>query len=75
MAMTATQIAALTDGHLLAKIAEESSEVIKAAMKFQAHGARPLFEGVQYDNFVDCITEFRQLEQFMGELTKRYGGR
>lgn len=73
MAMTTEQIARLSDGHLLAKIAEEASEVIKAAMKFQAHGARPLFEGVQYNNVADCVTEFRQLEQFMSELIGRHG--
>lgn len=72
MAMSTDQIAKLSDGHLLAKIAEEASEVIKAAMKFQAHGARPYFQGVQYDNLSDCVTEFRQLEQFVSELTRRF---
>jgi hypothetical protein len=74
MAMTAQEIAALTNARLLGKIAEESSEVIKAAMKMQAFGERPHFKGVDYDNVRDLCTEFGQLSQFMDEFRARFEG-
>jgi phosphoribosyl-ATP pyrophosphohydrolase len=72
MALTADQIAALSDLGLLAKISEESSEVIKAAMKHHAHGPRPSFAGVQYDNVADTIEEFSQLAALMQEYRRRF---
>ena len=70
--LSADQIAALNEIDLLAKIAEEASEVIKAAMKHHAHGPRPLFRGVQYDNVADTIAEFKQLSALMRHYRKRF---
>jgi phosphoribosyl-ATP pyrophosphohydrolase len=72
MALSQNQISGLSDDHLLAKIAEEASEVIKAAMKHVAHGARPFFRDVQYDNALDTQTEFSQLEALMVEHRTRW---
>jgi len=73
MAMTQGEIAALPVDRLLGKIAEESGEVIQAAMKMQAHGARPQWSGVQYDNVADLNTEFSQLSGLMQEFRRRFG--
>lgn len=72
MAMSADQTKKLSDSRLMAKIAEEASEVTKAVMKHFAHGARPTFEGVQYDNVADTLEEFRQLTRFVKEYRDRF---
>lgn len=66
------QIRALADDRLLVKIAEEASEVIKAAMKHAAHGPHPEWAGVQYDNVKDTRTEFEQLGALMDEHRRRF---
>ncbi len=73
MALTADQVAALSDQALLAKIAEESSEVIKAVMKQHAFGARPFAAGVQYDNVRDTNEEATQLNALLFEYRGRFG--
>lgn len=70
--LTQKEIERLEDNELLTKIAEECAETIKAAMKFQRHGARPFFEGVQYDNFADVLTEWRQAGYYIAELNERF---
>lgn len=73
MALSEDEIWALSDERLLAKIAEEASELIKAAMKHLAHGARPFFQGVQYDNATDAQIEFSQLLSLMVAHQRRFG--
>jgi phosphoribosyl-ATP pyrophosphohydrolase len=75
MSMTCEQVRALPDDKLFSKIAEESSEVIKAVMKHAAHGQCPRFEGVQYDNVRDANTEFAQLARLFDEYRRRFGSR
>lgn len=70
--LTAEQVRELSDSRLLSKVAEESSEVIKAAMKMAAHGARPCVDGVQYDNVRDTVEEFDQLSLLMAEFRIRF---
>jgi len=67
------QITLLTEGDLCMKIAEECSEVIKAVLKHGAHGARPEFQGVRYDNVHDVNEEFSQVEDLMDEYQRRFG--
>lgn len=72
MALNKEQIQKLSDGALLAKIAEEASEVVKAAMKHQLHGAMPFWDGVQYDNVADTVEEHRQLSALMDDYKRRF---
>lgn len=69
--LTKDQINALQTNDLLSKIAEEASEIIHAAMKYQVHGEAPFFAGVQYNNHDDICTEFLQLEALIEELKTR----
>lgn len=66
------QIRDLDDHALLDKIAEESSEVIKAAMKQAAHGPTPVHNGIQYDNARDVRVEFHQLATLVEEFCRRW---
>jgi len=73
--LTREQIKALSDSLLMTKINEEASEVIKAVCKHQAHGERPYFGGVQYDNVRDANEEHSQLNELMFEYRERFGYR
>lgn len=73
MSMTTNEVAALSDQALLAKIAEEASEVIEAAMKQHAFGPRPFAGGVQYDNVRDTNEEASQLARLLFEYRGRFG--
>lgn len=72
MALTKDAILQLTDDNLLKKIAEEASEVIKAAMKMSQFGATPFFQGVQYNNVRDVIEEYEQLNALVSEFYARF---
>ena len=73
MALSTGQIAKLTDSQLLTRIAEESSEVIKAAMKHHEYGERPHADGVDYNNVRDVNEEFDQLALLIVEYRHRFG--
>jgi phosphoribosyl-ATP pyrophosphohydrolase len=73
MALTISEVRALSDHELLGKVAEESSEVIKAAMKHQGKGARPHVGGVQYNNVRDVNEEFFQLHMLIDDYRRRFG--
>lgn len=71
MAWTREQIAAASDQELLIKLSEESSEVIKAALKWHQYGATPLAGGVQYDNVADLASEWNETIAITIELMTR----
>lgn len=73
MALTVAEIHDLSDDALLARICQESAEVIQAVTKHQLFGPFPYFEGVQYDNVRDTNAEFRQVTQLMTEYRNRFG--
>lgn len=65
----------VTDPHLvrsLARMIEESTEVIKVAAKTLRFGLRPFHDGVQYDNVADLIEEstdlLRRLRETLADL-------
>ncbi|WP_027521736.1 hypothetical protein [Bradyrhizobium sp. Ec3.3] len=73
MALSVSEIRALSDERLLGCIAEECSEVTKAAMKHQRFGARPTMGSVHYNNVKDVMDEFCQLYFLISEYRRRFG--
>jgi hypothetical protein len=71
MAMTKEKREKLSTEAVMDKVIEESAELIQAVCKLKNFGPRPLFEGVQYDNVRDVVTEYKQLRGFMDVLAKR----
>jgi hypothetical protein len=66
MAMTKEKREKLSTEAVMDKVIEESAELIQAVCKLKNFGPRPLFEGVQYDNVRDVVTEYKQLRGIHG---------
>lgn len=73
--LTRRQIERLDDDRLLVKIMEEASEVTKALAKHFAHGERPTFRRVKYDNVKDVNEEAAQMNALLEEYRGRFGDR